>query len=268
MRLVVSMAIALGALGQTSPSRADDAGDAPPKLRLWSGSNALTVPSGRWEVGLFGATHYGLSDSIELSLHPLLVFALPHLEAKFMAAKDPEHVFALRTRLSYPTTFLDIVSKEGQFGLLPATSKPPVAFLLEADAIVSSEWFEDELVSVWVGGAVAIHESFTPMELPLLDFPFLYQRFAALYGPAVPRIGFSFEGIITGGLAYSTELVTYFMPGLPDVENATAIEHGLSFEYRFGEHVALSTGLRTSYAKYPYGRRTHFLPYIDVRTGF
>jgi hypothetical protein len=84
----------------------------------------------------------------------------------------------------------------------------------------------------------------------------------------VPRIGFSFEGIVTGGLAYATELVTYFMPGLPDVDNATAIEHGLSFEYRFGEHVALSSGLRTSYAKYPYGRRTHFLPYVDVRTGF
>jgi hypothetical protein len=268
MRTVVLLAVAAATTFGTPAARADGARDDAPKLRLWSGSNALTVPRGRWEFGLFGASHHGLGDSFELSLHPVLVFALPHLEAKLMAAHDRRHVLGVRTRVSYPTTFLDIVSKEGTFGLLPATSHPPVAVQLEADAIATSEWFDGELVSVWIGGAVAFHESFTPMELPLLDFPFLYQRFAPLYGPGVPRIGFSFEGVIAGGLWYSTELVSYLMPGLPDVENASAIEHGAELEFRFGERVAVSAGLRTSYAKYPYGRRTHFLPFLDVRTGF
>jgi hypothetical protein len=268
MKHFLLLALALGATLEAPATRADESEGAPPKLRLWSGSNALTVPRGRWEFGLLGASHYGLTDSLELSLHPVLAVALPHLEAKLMAAHDSRHVLGVRFRASYPTTFLEIISKEGSFGLLPATSKPPLALQLEADAIASSEWFEGELVSVWVGGAVALHESFTPMELPLLDFPFLYQRFAPLYGPGVPRIGFSFEGVIAGGLYYSTELVSYFMPGLPDVENATALEHGAELEFRFGEHFAISSGLRTSFAKYPYGRRIHFLPYFDLRAGF
>jgi hypothetical protein len=268
VRRFFGLAIAMALLGEPSLCWADSTPSVSTELRLWSGSNALTVPRGRWEFGLFGASHHGLTDAFELSLHPVLVFALPHLEAKLMAARDQGSAVALRTRASYPTTFLEIVSKEGQFGLLPATSEPPVAFQLEADVVASSEWFDGELASMWLGGTVAAHEAFTPMELPLLDFPFLYQRFAALYGPGVVRIGFSFEGVIAGGLYYSTELESYLMPGLPDVENASAIEHALELEYRFGEHVAVSSGLRTSYAKYPYGRRTHFLPYLDVRTGF
>jgi hypothetical protein len=264
----LGVAIAIATLGAVSHARAEPSEEISKELRIWSGSNALTVPRGRWEFGLFGASHYGLSDSVELSLHPLLVFALPHLEAKRMMPQGKRSALGLRARASYPTTFLDIVSKEGQFGLLPATSDPPAAFQLDGDVILSSEWFDGELASVWLGGTVALHESFTPMELPLLDFPFLYQRFAALYGPGVLRIGFSFEGVIAGGLHYGTELESYLMPDLPDVSNASAIENGLELEYRFSDHVALSAGLRTSYAKYPYGRRTHFLPYADVRTGF
>jgi hypothetical protein len=264
----VALALAFGTVAHTSVSRADPDDTLPRTLRLWSGSNALTVPNGRWEFGLFGASRYGLTDSLELSLHPLLVVVLPHLEAKLMAARDARHVLGLRVRASYPTTFLDAVAKEGQFGLLPATSKPPFAVELAADALASSAWFDEQLVSVWVGAAVAVHEPFSPMDLPLLDFPFLYQRFASLYAPVVPRTGFSFEGRVATGIHYSTELVAYLMPGLPDVDGASALEHGVTLEARFSEHVALSGALRTSYAKYPYGRRVHFLPYLDVRTGF
>jgi hypothetical protein len=268
MKRFVLVAGVLFVTAVAPPSRGDDTGARVPPLRRWSGSSALTVPAGRWEVGLLGGVHHGLTDSLELAVNPLVLLALPHLEAKFMAARDRRHVLGLRARLSYPTTLLEIVSKEGQFGLLPATSRPPFAVQLEADAIATSEWFENELVSVWVGGAVAVHDSFTPEELPLLDFPFLYQRFAPLYGPGVPRLGFSFEGVVAGGLHYATELVAYLMPALPDVDGASAVEHGLELEYRFGERLALSAGLRTSYAKYPYGRRTHFLPFADVRAGF
>ena len=126
MKRVVAMAVAFGAITESAPARADAEDRVPRTLRLWSGSNALTVPNGRWEFGLFGASHYGLTDWIELSMHPLLVVVLPHLEAKLMAARDARHVLGLRARASYPTTFLDIVAKEGQFGLLPATSKPPL----------------------------------------------------------------------------------------------------------------------------------------------
>jgi hypothetical protein len=88
VRRIAGFVIALAALAASSPSRADVTDGVSEELRRWSGSNALTVPHGRWEFGLFGASHYGLTDSVELSLHPVFVFALPHLEAKIMAARE------------------------------------------------------------------------------------------------------------------------------------------------------------------------------------
>jgi hypothetical protein len=268
MRRFVVLAAALGAALSPRPAVATLESIPAPPDRRWSGSNALTLPEGRWELALFRGARYGLTDSLELAVNPLVVIALPHLEAKLAVARERRLVFGVRARVSYPTTFLELVSKEGRFGLLPATSEPPIAMTLETDALVTSPWFEGQLVSAWVGVAVAAHESFTPAELPLLDFPFLYPRFAPLYAHAVPRLGFSFEGVIVGGLHYSTELVTFFMPGLPDVGDASAVEPDLALEYRFGGRVAFSAGLRASYAEYAYGRRTHFLPYVDVRAGF
>ena len=260
--LVVTTAAALFA----APARGDVSSVSPPDRR-WSGSNALTLPRGRSELGLLGGARYGLTDSLELTVNPLVAVVVPHLEAKLMVARELG-LFALRGRASYPTTFLELVSKEGEFGLLPATSKPPIAVQLEADIVATAAWFERQLVSVWFGFALAVHPPFTPEELPLLDFPFLYPRFAPLYGPGVPRLGFSFEGGVVGGLHYTAELVAFVMPGLPDVGDASAIEPNLALEYRFGARFAVSGGVRTSHAEYAYGRRTHFLPYLDVRAGF
>jgi hypothetical protein len=73
--------------------------------RLWSGNHAPTVPQGRLELGLLQSAHYGLSDRVEVSLHPLWFFVLPHVEAKALAAEQGRFSFAVRGRLSYPTLF-------------------------------------------------------------------------------------------------------------------------------------------------------------------
>jgi hypothetical protein len=266
MRRALTLALATSLSPPAAAAEGARSSFAPPDRR-WSGSNALTLPRGRWELGLFGGARHGLTDSLELAVNPLAAVVVPHVEAKLGVARA-HGIFALRGRASYPTTFLELVSKEGQFGLLPAASEPPVAVQLEADAVATAPWFEGHLVSLWVGLAVAVHESFTPEELPLLDFPFLYPRFAPLYGPGVPRLGFSFEGVIAGGLHYTAELLAFVMPGLPDAGDASAVEPNLALEYRFGARFAVSGGLRMSHAEYAYGRRTHFLPYLDVRAGF
>ena len=124
MKRFGGLALAFALLGEPSLARARET---PPtegvskKLRLWSGSNALTVPDGRWEFGLFGSSHYGLTDSVELSLHPLLVVALPHLEAKFMAAERHRSAVALRTRLGIPPDAFVV----GAFGGITAEKRVP-----------------------------------------------------------------------------------------------------------------------------------------------
>jgi hypothetical protein len=242
------------------------------RQRAWSGNHALTIGPKRLELGLFQSAHYGLGRNLELSLHPISFFALPHFELKTtLAGWQSRAWLGLRTRFSYPTLLLGLVSRSGSGGLLPETSEPPPAVQGEIELITTRAWGQDHrhLASVLLGFALAAHRSFTPQQLPLLDFPFLYQRFAPLYAPVVPRFGASFEGPLVSRLWYDVSVTYYLMPSLPDVGLAYALEPAAALEYRFaGDRVALSLGLRGSAARYAYGTRLHLLPYADLRFGF
>jgi hypothetical protein len=195
-------------------------------------------------------------------------FALPHVEVKALATAHGALSLAARGRLAYPTLFLGLLSREGAGGLLPKTSEPPQALQIEGDMLGTGAWADQQLASIWLGLAVAPHAAFEPEQLPLLDFPFLYPRFAPLYSVLVPRAGLAFEGHAIGSLFYEVALSAYLMPELPDVGTAWALEQAMALEYRFGDRLALSLGLRTSEAKYAYGTRFHSLPHADVRVGF
>jgi hypothetical protein len=250
----------------TRLSSADEASFA--ARRAWGGPIALTLPEGRVELGLFQSSRYGLTDRVELSVHPLWFFALPHAEAKFRYFETEGVALAALGRMSYPTLFLGAVAREGSGGLLPKTSDPPIALMLEADAVATLELAPGALASLSLGLAVAPHESFSNEELPLLDFPFLYPRFASVYAPVVPRAALNLESTLFLGLHFDAEFRGYLMPSLPDVGTALALEQALSLEYRFGERAAVSLGMRISEAEYPVGQRVHLLPYFDVRVGF
>jgi hypothetical protein len=232
--------------------------------RQWSGEHALTVPRGHSEIGLFSNARHGLSDRVELGLHPLLFFVLPHAEVKAHAARGERWAWGCRARLAYPTWFLSLVSREGSGGLLPKTSSPPQALQIEGDVIGTLLLGRDQLASVFLGLAVAPHESFTADELPLLDFPFLYPRFAPLYNGFVPRSTLAFEGPLFAGLHYMASARSYLMLELADVGTTYALEQALALEYRFAR-LAISLGVRASEAEYPVGFRVHYLPYFGVR---
>jgi hypothetical protein len=237
-----------------------------PLSRPWAPANsALTVPVGRYEAALFGTSRYGLGDGLELGTQPLLFFLLPQAEIKFRFVELSGFAFAARGRLAYLTPFLQAISKSGALGLLPATTHPPQAVELDGDVLGSWLLAREHTASAWIGFAVAPHGSTD--DLPLLDFPFLYPRFAPLHTTIVPRAGIALDGKLIGPLFYGVDLRAYLLP-LEDVEGAFAIEQGLSLEYRPSSHVALEVAMRTSHARYPIGIRTHFLPLADLKIGF
>lgn len=271
MTHAVSVAVLLVSVAFGLPARA--AGFKRPPVPVWSGKHALVIPERRLELGLFGSSHYGWRG-LEFSLHPIWFFALPHVEMKVQTgAVGVQSLSAMQLRLSYPTAFLKLIAREGAGGLLPNTSSPPQTVQLEFDYLLTA--FSGPLsggyrhmATVSVGAAVAVSGSFTPRELPLLDFPFAYPRLAAVYAGGVPRFALHFEGPLLHKLHYELSATYYALPDLPDVSAPFALEPAGQFEYRFNDQVAVSLGIRTSVAKYPYGTRFHALPYADVRVGF
>lgn len=227
----------------------------------WSSSTALTMPQGRWEFGLLHGLHWGAGEELELSLHPLLCIALPHLEAKVRWQSRQQWHLGTRHRLSYPTLFLQLVSREGELGLLPASTRVPVAIGLDNDLLLSLEYIDGHFVTFEAGVSAA--PRFTSSDdMPLLDFPFLYNRFAAMKSGLTVYTGLGVEGIAYRFFTYHADLAIYPLPVIP---GGYTIEQGGWLGWRPGPCFELSLGYRLSYGCYPVGERFHLLPLIDLK---
>jgi len=244
VRACTTIALALALLALVPAA----AGRARAQSTPWSSSSALTMPGGRWELGL----------------HPVLFFVLPHVEAKVHWLARGRWHLGSRHRLSYPTLFLQIVSREGALGLLPATTRVPLAVELDSDVLLSVQVGAGHLLTAEAGLSTA--PRLTPGDdLPLLDFPFLYSRFAALKSAVTATAGVGAEGSLFEVLAYRLDLD---INPLPLVPGGYTVEQGGALGWRPSAHFELSAGYRLCHGRYPVGDRFHYLPFIDVKGGF
>jgi hypothetical protein len=203
---------------------------------------------------------------VELGLHPVWFFMLPHFEAKltWLAWNDAWY-FGSQHRVSYPSLFLKFISREGAGGLLPPNTEVPAALMFDNDVLLSRTLGPDHIATLRFGVSVAAHGS--TEDLPLLDFPFLYQRFAPLYAPLVPRAGASIEGRVYGPVHFALDVQASYLPIDEDqgITDAWAYEEALTLHYRPTDQHQLSTGMLVEQAEYPIGWRMHLMPTVDYR---
>jgi hypothetical protein len=159
---------------------------------------------------------------------------------------------------------LSLVSREGSGGLLPPTERAPLALMVDTDLIASASWLRRQLLSVRAGASVAMRSR---GKRPLLDFPFLYQRFAALYAPVVPRVALVASGRVGPHLGYELELRHYWLP-VDDLPLAQATEYAAALQLFIADDHRIELGGRISSARLPVGRRSHVLPHVDYRIAF
>jgi hypothetical protein len=227
---------------------------------VWSNGSALTIEDGRFELGLTSEWRYGLEDDLEISTQPIADLLFPHLGAKkHWGSQGPWHLASAHS-IGLSSVFLGQVAREGSGGLLPADLEIPFSFLLGADALVSRE-----LGAGWLtfGAGLTLGPTFGD-ETPILDFPFLYPRFAALNAPVSSQLEARLEGQL-GWLGYAVELALYAWPGL---DRGWAFEQALALAIVPSDHFRLELGVRTSVADYPIGTRFHALPTFDIAVGF
>lgn len=246
---------------------------AEPSERKWAGRDAVPLRKNQVELGTFSLSKWGMSDRFELGVHPILTFIAPHVEVKAAWWSEPRvrdapwrrrgWALASLFSLGYPTQFLSIVSRRGSLGLLPDDTQVPPA-LEWGTGLVLSRYERHSVFSVRADIAFAPHAE---ADVPLLDFPFLYQRFASFYAPVVPRLGAFVSGELSEAWGYDLESVFSYLPIDPElgVRRAYALESAVTLRCTFLSRHRLAAGLRVSTAEYPVGIRTYYLPTIDYR---
>ena len=236
----------------------------PARFATWPDDTALSLAPRRLVLGVLSESAWAPSPQLELRMHPLLFWVLPHIEAKWRWLDAGPWQLSSSHRISYPTPFLALVSREGSGGLLPPTTDVPHAVLLASDAVGSFEWNAGQWVTLRAGAAVAL---VGPGDDTMLDFPILYQRFAALYAPLVPRASLAANGTLVGRVAYALEFRHFWLP-LDHLPLYWASEYSAEAFIQIGENHRLGAAGRLSVARLPVGERTHFLPHLDYQLAF
>lgn len=234
--------------------------DPPPKVFTKNiRHSALTAAPGTLEFGVFSYAKYALNERLELSLHPLGFLLWPQLEAKVRWWDTAEFTLSTHHAVSYPTWFADAVAREGTGGLVDPTAELPATVQMDLGLLATwrlgpSSW---GTVQPFAQGALG-------GALPVLEFPFLYQRLAAANAGWVIGLNAALEGVVEDTVGYEMSATYTHLP-LPSVEHAFAVEAALEARLLLSRASTLPLGVRFTHARYPYGRRNHWYPYIDYR---
>lgn len=243
--------------GVASPTPSEQ----PERHSTWSNSTALTPATGRVELGVFSESSWALTPRIELRLHPIAFLVFPHVETKLRWVDAGQWQLSSLHRLSYPTPFVMTISREGSGGLLPLNTDPPQALLISNHFLGSLEWRPHQWATVQAGASVS---TATMGSVPVVDFPFLYPRLAALHAPLVPTLAANFTGEFATQLGYELELLhTWLWVDSAPLRHSTEIYGAL--HWRPNADHQMSVGGRFSRAEFPIGWRSYFLPHIDYR---
>jgi hypothetical protein len=237
---------------------------AAPPLSDWSGRSALVQPRAHGQVALFAESRVGVGHALQVGLHVAGWAALaPHASLLYRFLQRGAYHVSARLGVAYPSPTLALLSGTGAGALLPEDTTPSQALLFDPGVRGSVELPHSQLITLEV--ALPFAAKFTHGDSPLLDFPFLYPRFAALHTPVTVRLCATAEGLIAGAFRWVAALDTWIVP---------VVEHGFALEPRAGlgwlaqRRATLELGYRASYARYPVGLRFHNTPYFDVRVRF
>ena len=233
----------------------------------WASNSARLLPARRVEVGLFSLSSWSPFKGLELALHPAFIFLSPMVQAKVQLADGsgtPSHtLFASRHRVLYATQPLSLLSGTGSLALLPDDVHIPIAVQLENDFLVSQP-VGDQTWTFQGGIVVAPREK---SDMPLLDFPFLYQRFAAVSGPLLVRTGMELDGRIHGPFIYRADFLYSLFPLDPGhgLDVGWALEAGAQVGLDLHDRHRIVIAARMSVAEYPAGLQAHWFPSLDYR---
>ena len=225
----------------------------------FSDGSARIMPAGQVELGVFGPLKVGLSDDLQLEAQPLLFFVMPQLEGRYRLLHEGAVHLAVEAELSYPTLLLSLLAKNGIGGLVSPDSDIPPALMIAVRGVASLDHGAGRISTARLGVEVAPRGS--SQNFAVLDFPFLYPRFAALHAPFVPYAELRSEGVLVGALDY---LASARLFGLLTDFPGAAFEAELGLRWRVDPRIALSARVWTSVAAYPYGTQFHWFPMLEA----
>ena len=232
---------------------------------IWSKGTTDVLPQGRWEVGIFQPLSYGLNETTELSTFALADLVMPNITLKKFWKNKEGWKFSSKHSLIYPSILLNIIAKEGAFGILPDNSKIPHIFVLSNQFILSYRYNEYLNIIPKIGFSVALVSG--DSDFPTIDMQLFHNKTSIYHENAMFNVGLDLRGNITPKFEYLVDIDKFIM----DKEYCEySYEHKAIIIWKINRRFALSGGYKLCYSDYPsqLQKSTNIIPLVDLQVGF
>lgn len=229
----------------------------------WSDNSVHTIEKGRKEVGLFAPLKYGLRDSMELSVHPIFFFVIPHVGLKKHWKRVGSWELGSKHEFAYPTLLYSLISKRGTGGILPETAKIPQLFKFN-NAILLGKDFNDNFALTLKAG-LDFTLSVGDGDFPEIEYHIVYPRTYSYNNLVTPYLGGGLTGQLSGNFRYSYDVTTFFFAKAYKGMN---VENNLKVQWNKSDKFAIRAGMLYSAGTFPYGKASKLFPIFDLMYGF
>jgi hypothetical protein len=224
----------------------------------FTSSSAHTLEDGQWSVGVFAPLRYGLSDTVELSLHPGWAVLAPHIGIKKMHGEISDWTVSSYHRIGYPSPMLKFFARPGIGGMLAADSVIPHIVSCENQVLFTTQKKQNiTTYSAGVSVALPIGDS----DYKTIDVPYAYRKTALYQNYIAVSAAVSGEVMFTERFGFRYETQGWF---LPLAESKWALEDSNSLIVQLSEKAQMTIGASIVAGEYPYGTNWHVLPTFDT----
>jgi hypothetical protein len=230
----------------------------------WTGGTAYTVPDKRWELGLFTASRYGITNNLELSAHPLMFFLMPQVTIKVGWGEYSGFRLATEHGIFYPTVFMRLVATEGAGGLISPEYSIPQMFAIYNRLLVSCRPFNHAILTAHAGIAFAVKFGYLDPQ-STIDLPVIYPLLAVFYNQPEFDAGVDFRGKFVPRWGWLFNVENFIVCGTTDnyfMENKGVLDYTSKKEI-----LRIEAGYKLCFGRYPAGPQWHLLPVIDLVFG-
>lgn len=234
------------------------------RVNYWTNGTAYTIPRHRWELGLFTASRYGITQNLELSVHPLMFFLMPQVKIKVGWGEYSGFRLTTEHGIFYPTQFMRLAARKGTGGLISPEFTIPQMFAIHNGFLVSCRPFKNAILSSQAG--IAFSVKFGPLDKrSTIDLPVIYPRLAVFYNNPEFDAGMDFRGKIIPVFGWLFNVENFILYGTKQnwfLENKGALVYTSK-----KETFRVEIGYKLCYGKYPAGPQWHLLPVLDLVLG-
>ena len=218
------------------------------------------LPKGKLKIGLFQPLRYGLSENIEISTHPVLMFFIPNLAVQKRHPGWAGLALASRHSLVVPTPLLKLVTKKGVGGFISPEFDIPLMIALKNE-IQLKRTLNDSWALSGTAGLTLAYCSKKLDKRTTIDLPVVFPRLGVFYNGYGINFMLGFTGALSPRLGLLTDLNVLLLPGM---EEDFTFEHKNLLTWALSSRADIQIGYKLICGEYPFGVQWHLLPLLDV----